>query len=148
MPMPGDLSCCSTFDAILNSCSIENSCFSQREMDFIKDVLKILYKMAMDAVVRTHNKFGGKGFGVRNALDMINSTKIKIGNHVKDMSVYILPESSRSTEIKSKIIDIGEDIIEDYKTKDCQGIVNSSQRLDAPRLLFIVLIFISTCLNY
>ena len=63
--MPGVLSFCSTFDTILNSCSIENSCFSQREMDLIKDVLKILYKTAMDTVVRAHNMFGGKGFGIR-----------------------------------------------------------------------------------
>ena len=149
MPIPGDLSFCSTFDAILNSCSIENSCFSQREMDLIKNVLKILYKTAMDAVVRTHNKFGGKGIGVRNALDRINSTKIKIGNHVKDMSVYILTGYlRRSTEIKSKTIDIYENIIEDYKTKDCQGIVNSSQKLDNPRLHFMFLVFFSICLNH
>ena len=147
--MPGVLSFCSTFDTILNSCSIENSCFSQREMDLIKDVLKILYKTAMDTVVRAHNMFGGKGFGIRNALDMISSTKIKTGNRVKNIGVYIPLQILRDTGIKSKIIDIGEDIIEDYKTKDCQGIVNSSQRLDAPRLLFIVLIFIfSTCLNH
>jgi len=144
---PKDFSLCSTIDNALDSCMVENRCFSEQEMDLIKDVLLVQYKIIMDTIISIKNNFGT----VENMLESLGKTKIKIGDRVISEPgqtkkenidwIAIFRSFNVNTAMKSNIAKMVETFINDYKTRDCQGKVNSGQHLKTPILLLIVCIF-------
>jgi len=136
--MPEDFSMCSTIDNTLNSCSIENRCYSQQEMDLMKDVLRNYYKTLMDIIVAIKRNFGT----VQNMLEFIRKTKINVGGRVQQVipkqQLDMLTSSSVNGEMETNIDKMIDIIIHDYESNDCQGKVNSGPRLDAPGLLLVL----------
>ena len=48
---------CAQFLEMLSSCSSGNDCFSQQEMDLVRDVVFSLYRVGMEHVVKVYHKF-------------------------------------------------------------------------------------------
>ena len=53
----GSYPTCAQFLEMLSSCSSGNDCFSQQEMDLVRDVVFSLYRMGMEHVVKIYKKF-------------------------------------------------------------------------------------------
>ena len=135
--MPEDFSMCSTIDNTLNSCSVENRCYSKQEMDLMKDVLRNYYKTLMNIIVVIKRNFGT----VEKMLELITKTKIDVGGRVQQVipqqQLYMLKSFYGNEEMKTNINNMIDIIIHDYESNDCQGKVNSGPRLDAPGLLLV-----------
>ena len=137
--MPEDFYMCSTIDNTLNSCSVENRCYSQQEMNLMKDVLRNYYKTLMDIIVAIKRNFGT----VEKMLELIRKTRINVGvgeqQVIPQQQLDMLASFSVNEDMETNINNMIDIIIHDYESRDCQGKVNSGPRLDAPGLLLVVI---------
>ena len=127
---------CAIFDAVEIS-MVENDCFSSQEMDLIKHLLMAYYRLSWRPFVIIREKFGG----IQEILNSLAKTKVKIGN-----KVYSEPQTTieqMSSDMKSTIIKIANEALDDFESRECQERINSGSKIEISySLLFIIWHFI------
>jgi len=107
----GNVSPCKTMKNVLDQCFVETSCFSQQEMNVIRNLVAMLYHKAMRSLTLVTDEFGN----VTNFVDSNNDLTLQW----YDFNLTLPTIVDVSDPTIKKVLDLADHIIEDYNAEYC-----------------------------
>lgn len=109
----GNVSPCKTMKNVLDQCFVETSCFSQQEMNVIRNLVAMLYHKAMRSWTLVTDEFGN----VTNFVDSNNDLTLQW----YDFNLTLPTIVDVSDPTTKKVLDLADHIIEDYNAEYCMN---------------------------
>ena len=107
----GNISPCKTMKNVLDQCFVETSCFSQQEMDVIRNLVATLYHKAMRSLTLVTDEFGN----LTEFVDSHNGLTLQW----YDFNFTLPTIVDVSEPFTNKVLDLADYIIEDYNANYC-----------------------------
>jgi hypothetical protein len=118
--IPNYVSPCKMASSLLFSCFNENDCFSQQEMDLVRELVSWFYKWVMKTSITLTDSYGG----VRKGNLKLRETKLKWNKQEWLLSKTLYEDLDLVLE--TKIITAVEFAIKDFKSDECKGMLPKS----------------------
>ena len=106
---------CTAIRKVLDECFNENACYSQREMEMIRNMVATVYHRGMGSLVIVTDEFGTAA----DFLEPLNDIIMKLLEFL--IKIEVLPNSVTAVISNSKkVLFLYDHIIEDYKSNECK----------------------------
>ena len=117
-----NISPCTTVGKVLDECFKENTCFSQREMELIRNLAATGYNGGMKSLLQVDEEFGS----ITEYVNAHNDLTLKWHDNT-----YTLPEVVDISEpTTKKALDFADHIVQDYKSDVCKPKQKEFERME------------------